>query len=66
MGTIKVFPVSAISISLFIKQLLSAKRDGLGAASMNKTHSSVTEFTIFGGREKLTVIISEMSDRKER
>lgn len=39
---------------------------GTGAASMNKTHSSVTEFTIFGGREKLTVIISEMSDRKER
>lgn len=37
---------------------------GTGDAAMNKTHSSVIEFTIFGGREKLMVIISEMSDRK--
>lgn len=39
---------------------------GTGDAAMNKTYSSVTEFTIFEGREKLTVIINEMNDRKER
>ena len=39
---------------------------GTGDAAMNKTHSSDIEFTIYGEREKLAVIISEMSDRKER